>query len=176
MPSKALSGLTHRLVDVDEILKAHAAVAGAEPGRKRNVGALNRASVLLLNAHFEGYLEDAFSEALASYGENFDARHLHKSFMNPTPDKIDDFFELFGMKRPSRKISWKKASNKNVVAALNELVLTRNKIAHGEKNIAVRKTDVLRYRKYVEGFARTFDDLLCLHILKVSGKVPWLPS
>src|SRR4051794_5433606 len=55
MPSQALIGLTSRLKDVDELMKAHEAVGGVEPGRRYDVEGLNRASVLLLCAHFEGY-------------------------------------------------------------------------------------------------------------------------
>lgn len=64
VPSKALEALTERLSDVDQLVTAHQAVAGSARGRKWEVEGLNRAAVLMLCSHFEGYLEDVMAEAL----------------------------------------------------------------------------------------------------------------
>ena len=66
MPSNALAALASRLVDVDQLMAAHAAVGGDKRGRRYEVVGLNRAAVLMLSAHFEGYIEDVMREALAA--------------------------------------------------------------------------------------------------------------
>ena len=66
------------------------------------------------------------------------------------------------MKKPSKSISWQKAGNAAVRTNLNDLVLTRNKIAHGTTGVVVYKSDITRFRRYVEGFAKRFDAKLRL--------------
>src|SRR5438067_1514089 len=126
MPSQALAGLTERLSDVDQLMKAHEAVGGLEPGRRYDVEGLNRATVLMLCAHFEGYVEDVMTEALAALNTNLDAEPLLANFHNPWPERIDGLFTFIGMERPSRGISWQGANNASVRTNLENLVRTRN--------------------------------------------------
>ncbi len=139
MPSQALESLTTRLVDIDQLFIAHAAVAGSGPGKKGGVIALNRAGVLLLNAHFEGYLENVFEEALATFSPSLDGAQLYRWFSNPWPKEINKLFAFFGMKKPSDRPHWKGTSNKMVRDALEELVARRNQLAHGELNVKVKE-------------------------------------
>jgi hypothetical protein len=55
VPSDALGGLTGPLRDVDQLMAANKTVGGLEPGRRYDVEGLNRAAVLMLCPHFEGY-------------------------------------------------------------------------------------------------------------------------
>jgi hypothetical protein len=173
MPSQALVGLTSRLTDVDELMKAHAAVGGVEPGRRYDVEGLNRAAVLLLSAHFEGYVEDVMREALAALNPRLDPAPLTGSFHNPWPDRIDDLFAFIGLSKPCRSISWQRASNASVRANLEELVRTRNRIAHGVTGVRVYKYEVVRYRAYVEGFTSRFDRAVRTQVRALSGSNPW---
>jgi len=154
-------------------MAAHKEVAGESRGRKYYVGELNRGAVLLLNAHFEGYLEDVLAETLNALNRHMNSQRLNRSFMNPTPDKIDGLFELLGMERPSRRVRWRNASNTRVRGALKSLVEVRNALAHGEMGVSVLKKDVTRYRKYVEGFASRFDDAVLTHAREKLGVTPW---
>ncbi len=53
--------------DIDQLKAAHDAASGSTgPGRRWNTESLNRAAVVLLCAHFEGFLEDLFRESVAS--------------------------------------------------------------------------------------------------------------
>lgn len=77
------------------------------------------------------------------------------------------------MKKPSKSISWQKASNKSVRDNLEKLVRTRNKLAHGTTGITVYKDDVTIARKYVEGFSLRFDKAVRTQLKKLTGQYPW---
>lgn len=175
MPSHALSALTERLTDVDQLMAAHATVGGSDRGRRFNVEGLNRAAILMLSAHFEGYLEDVMAEALAALNQQLDPKPLTSGFHNPWPDRIDELFAFLGMSKPSRSISWQRAGNTAVRENLNKLVRTRNRLAHGTVGVQVNKSEVISLRKYVEGFAQRLDDLVRTQVLTLRGSYPWPP-
>ncbi len=156
-------------------MAAHRAVAGGKRGRKYEVEGLNRAAVLMLSSHFEGYLEDVMGEALAAVNAKLGAPTLTGGFHNPWPDRIDQLFSFLGMHKPSRSICWQKASNASVRTNLEKLVRTRNKLAHGTTGVQVYKTDVTSLRKYVEGFAQRFDAAVRAQVKTLTGKDPWPP-
>lgn len=156
-------------------MAAHAAVGGTLRGRRFEVEALNRASVLLLCAHFEGYLEDLMAEALSAINGSLQPTALTHGFHNPWPHRIDELFKFLGMSEPSKAISWQKAGNKAVRENLSELVRTRNRLAHGATGVRVYKTEVERYRRYVEGFATRFDRAVRNRMRIVTGSNPWPP-
>lgn len=173
MPSDALRALNSRLRDVDQLMAAHATVGGLDPGRRYDVEGLNRAAVLMLCGHLEGYVEDVMREALGKVDQRIDAKPLLSGFHNPWPDRIDDLFVFIGMSKPCRAISWQKAGNKAVRDNLEQLVATRNRIAHGTTGVTVHKGDVTRYRGYVEGFAARFDALVRAQLRTLIGSQPW---
>lgn len=81
MPSKALENLAGRLNDIDQLLKAHKAVAGGKVGRAYEVAALNRAGVVLLSAHLEGFIEDLVKECVSLL-------HANNVPMNDVPETL----------------------------------------------------------------------------------------
>lgn len=173
MPSQALAALTDRLQDVDQLMDAHRAVGGDQRGRRFEVEGLNRAAVLMLSAHFEGYLEDVMAEALAAVNPQLEVKPLTGGFHNPWPDRIDDLFAFLGMDKPSKSISWQKAGNAAVRNNLEKLVRTRNRLAHGATNVQVYKTEVTSLRKYVEGFSERFDAAVRDQVHTLTGTHPW---
>lgn len=173
MPSGALAALNDRLRDVDQLMAAHETVGGLEPGRRYDVEGLNRAAVLMLCAHLEGYVEDLMREALQAVDHRIDATPLLGGFHNPWPDRIDDLFAFIGMSQPCRSVSWQRAGNKAVRDNLEDLVRTRNRIAHGTTGVTVHKGDVTRYRRYVEGFASKLDRLVRTQLRTLTGSFPW---
>lgn len=173
MASEAFEGLTERLKDVDQLMAAHAAIAGPRPGRKYEVLGINRAAILMLSSHFEGYLEDVMAEALRAINPNLNAPTLTGGFHNPWPDRIDSLFAFLGLEKPSREISWRKAGNKTVLENLEILVRTRNKLAHGTTGVTVYKADITRIRNYVTGFAERFDQMVRAQVRVLTGSFPW---
>lgn len=95
MPSKALQSLTTRLNDIAELLKAHRKVSGDKVGRKYEVAALNRAGLVLLSAHLEGFIENLVEEcvslmhangvAVANVPARLRAAQLEATVMKPVP-------------------------------------------------------------------------------------------
>lgn len=156
-------------------MAAHAAIAGPQPGRKYEVLGINRAAILMLSAHFEGYVEDVMAEALHALNPTLRAPTLTGGFHNPWPDRIDELFAFIGLEKPSRGISWQKAGNKTVRENLENLVRTRNKLAHGTTGVTVYKTDVIRHRKYVTGFAKQLDEIVRAQVHTLTGAYPWPP-
>lgn len=174
MPSNALEGLTDRLKDVDQLMEAHAAREGTQRGRRFDVEGLNRAAILLLSAHLEGYLEDLVAEALHAINAELNPKRVNAGFANPSPDRIDDLFEFLGISKLTSQVSWRKASNASVKKALRDLVDMRNRIAHGALGVTVYKRDVTRYRSYVTGFAERVDEVVRQRVEGITGDgAPW---
>lgn len=147
------------------------AVAGPKRGRKYEVEGINRAAVLMLSAHFEGYLEDVKAEALYAINPELNAPTLTFGLHNPWRDRIDQLFAFIGMKKPSKNISWQKASNSSVRTNLEKLVGTRNKLAHGTTGVQVDKSEIVSLRKYVEGFAQRFDADVRARVKTLTGSI-----
>jgi len=175
MASRAHDEMTDRLTDVDQLMAAHAAVGGTQRGRRYEVVGLNRAAILMLSAHFEGYLEDVMTDALIALNPHLIPKPLIGGFHNPWPDRIDALFEFLNMSKPSRVISWRRAGNAAVRKNLEKLVATRNQIAHGTTGVTVYKNEVISLRKYVEGFAQRFDQLVHDQVEALTGVSPWPP-
>ena len=173
MASGAHDNLSARLDDLDQLMVAHEAVGGTERGRRFGVVALNRASVLLLSAHLEGYLEELMAEALDAVHTGLSPSELTGRFANPSTGNIDNLFAFLGLHKPSDSISWQAAGNTAVKKNINELVDTRNRIAHGATGVAVSKVEVKRFRGYVVGFAKAFDNLVRGRLRTLTGNYPW---
>jgi len=173
MASTAYDALSSRLDDIDQLMAAHGAVGGVERGRRFEVEALNRAAVLLLSAHLEGYLEDLLSEAVSAVHTGLATDDLTKRFANPTTGNVDGLFRFLGLNKPCDSISWQRAGNAAVKKNINELVETRNAIAHGTTGVTVHKRMVTRYRQYVVGFAKRFDNLVRDRVATLTGTSPW---
>lgn len=154
-------------------MDAHRAVGGDQRGRRFEVEGVNRAAVLMLSAHFEGYLEDVMEEALAAVNPQLKVKPLTGGFHNPWPDRIDDLFAFLGMQKPARSISWRSASNEAVRRNLEKLVRTRNQLAHGTTGVRVYKSEITSLRKYVEGFAERFDGAVRDQVHALTANYPW---
>jgi hypothetical protein len=175
--SQSHDALAARLKDVDDLLNGHTAVTAAHqanPGRRYDTMGLNRGAILLLSAHLEGYVEDLMEESLRHLNRTLDGKALRRGFMNPTADRIDEFFALLGLKKPTKdgRIRWQNCDNARVRRSLNELIETRNKIAHGTQE-TVHKKNVEQLKRHVEGFAGRFDDVVAEHMTTVLGTRPW---
>jgi hypothetical protein len=176
-PSPVFESLQTRLADVDDLMNAHVSIGG-KAGRPRGVEGLNRAAIVMLCAHLEGYVEDLFREALKAVHPKLDAAPLLNRFNTPKPANIDALFGAIGLPKASGGISWRGVDEEAVTKSLNKLVETRGRIAHG-RGVAVHvpKETVVRFRRYVEGFTREFDQRVWLHVLvTMKGKPSWVPD
>ena len=208
MSSKSLEAFSNRLKDVEQLLSAHSALTQfhrarkksekkdddgglnkiaevinaliVEPGRGRpaEVEALNRAGIVLLSAHFQGYIDDLLSEAaqIILNGKVKDIDGLVKlskpQSANPHPDIIEKMFNSIGVYEVLDEISWQKAKNDVIKKRLSDYIQLRNRIAHGKQE-GVSKQKVLQFKKFVEIFTRNLDEIVSQKIQLSTGRKPW---
>lgn len=175
MASRSLHALADRLRDVDELMDAHAhvQVAHAPADPTYELDGMNRAAILMLSAHFEGYLEELMRESLEAIDPQLDADPLLRGFGNPWPNRIDELFSFLGMRQPSHEICWEEATSSHVRGRLEHLVRIRNQVAHGQIDVSVAKADVTTLRTYVERFSRGMDGAVHAHLVTLTGREPW---
>ena len=152
----------------------------SEPGRGRRteVDAVNRAAMVLLCAHLQGYVEDVYTEAATALlaGKVTDIDSLVKqalsSFSNPHADRIVRLFASIGLPNVMSGVSWQKTSNQTVRQRLTDYIRVRNSIAHGGQD-KITKQKVVGFRRFVDVFVRNFDEKVRSEIQAVAGKTPW---
>ena len=209
MSTKALGQLYKRLEDIDRLLEAHKALSrikrleaasigqvdfvralgavqnalgGSLRGRRWGMEALNRAGIVLLTAHFEGYIEDLFAESAEVIAASvFDTTHYDvdsfitqstKAFRNPNPQNIRDLFTRLGLSDVLATVQWGAMSNKDVRDRLGNLVNLRHRIAHGEQP-SVTRSQLSREVTFVRRLAKNLDRRLYDYILSIVGVQLW---
>lgn len=110
MPSNAYNNLDKRLQDLTQIYQAHTARAGSTAGRKYGVEALNRAGVVLLSAHLEGFIEDLVKESIVVINAN-------SVPMGKLPDRLRAVQTEKDLIEPIREDDYKKANARICKAA-----------------------------------------------------------
>lgn len=182
MASRARNELATRLLDVDELIHAHAKLTGGTKGRpkQRQGAAVTRAGVVLLAAATEAFAEDLFEEAAELMYPSASKRRLGGLFDKTTRRlhtanvaNVDALFFSLGLPWVLDSISWQKFPNAVFKRSLNDLILARNKIAHGEQP-GVRLQQLWRWRRMVEHYSKRLEDIVSVHIADVTGStVPW---
>jgi len=206
MPSRAHENLGVRMRDIEQLLQAHTALtqfqrarraaeeAGGElakvsividrlvsqPGRGRRteVEAVNRAAIVLLCAHLQGYVREVHSEAaqalLQCKVKDLDVlvERAGSRFGNPHADQIDSLFASIGLPQVMEGLSWQSCSNRSVRTRLSDYIQLRNAIAHG-RQLPVHKAKVTSFKRFVEVLASNFDDKLGEEIRAITGTRPW---
>lgn len=173
MPSHARTNFDIGLEELDDLESLVQLKTGGAKGPSKGIAVARRASVLLLNAHFEAYLEEVLQEALTAVSAGLDSHRLARDFTTPRPRNIDHFFALLGIAKISHQPSWQKASNKTVRKNIEALQDARNAIAHGEAGAKAKKADIARFRGYVVGFADAIDEIVSNRIAAMTGTQPW---
>lgn len=209
MSTKALDQLNKRLEDIDCLLEAHKslsqfkqikaassghtdivhaltiaqrAFSGPLRGRRWGMEALNRAGIVLLTAHLEGYIEDLFEEASSVIASRvFDTTHYDvkafvtqatASFRNPRPQNIKDLFARLGLPDVLALIKWGTLTNVDVRKRLGDLVQLRNEIAHGQRP-SVTRQQLQREVGFVRQMAKNLDKRLYDYVLAMAGVTLW---
>jgi len=206
MASVAFNNLARRLDDIEQLIKAHTAltqfqraeraakqtgrelekilevveslVTAPGRGRRAEVEALNRAAIVLLSAHLQGYIEDLFNESaeilLSNKVRDITAliEQNRSGFSNPHAYRIDRLFASIGMPEITAGLSWRNASNKSIKNRLTRYVELRNGIAHGRQEM-IWKAKVLSFKQFVEVFAKHFDQRVSDELHATLKKAPW---
>ncbi len=171
--SAALDQLLVGLRELDDLENLVQLKTNGSKGPTAGINAARRAGVLLLNAHFEAYLEDVLQEALTALNAGLSAETIRRDFTTPRVRNIDRLFKLLGIEKISWSPSWQHASNKSVRGAIDELQDARNAVAHGDKDAKATKAALTRFRVYVLGFSRAVDDIVAERVRVMSGTKPW---
>lgn len=150
-----------RLRDLSLVVEAHRSLTGGGQGGYKQAHALNRAALVLLCGHFQGFVLDLFQETWegtypGSYGE-----WLVRGFSNPWPSDIDALFKYVGQTSLTATVDARKTklpspgikaptvvragrTKYTVRAVIQEMILVRNQSAHGGR-LSVSLRDVTNY-------------------------------
>jgi hypothetical protein len=183
---------TTRAAALDEIAEAHAAVGGPARGRRRATQQIKRAYAVLLAAEFQGFSRDLHTECvehllgviapppvlrLLLRGELMRGRQLDRGNAQPSSlgadfGRLDLAFWPALLVHDANSTAWRAD-----LEALNEW---RNAIVHQDFTstrlggiINLRITQVRRWRASCRRLARAFDEVMCGHLLALTGVSPW---
>ena len=191
MPSISLAQWSRsRAAALDEIAKAHSAVGGTQRGRRYATQQINQAYAVLLASQFQGFCRDLHSECVDylvttlapppplralvraefTRGRQLDTR-------NAQPSSIAADFGRLGLDFWVEVESYDAGSRKSILEVLNRW---RNAIAHQDfdpSELGGRTTlhlgQVRQWRSVCERLARTFDEVMRLHLKALTGASPW---
>jgi hypothetical protein len=193
MPSLSLAlWSADRSSALDEIEHAHRSVGGSGPGRRYATQQINQAYAMLLSSQFQGFCRDLHTECINHlihpvtvpdlqvmvYSSLILNRKIDRG--NPNPATLGADFNRFSLHFwPAVEVH--RPQNAQRKAFLEELNDWRNAIAHqdftpvmlrGGRPI-LRLSQVQAWRKACDGLARSFDEVLCVHLQGLTGTTPW---
>jgi hypothetical protein len=183
MTSQAAITLASRLNDFDEILAARDQICPTGAGRPANSqgAALLRAGTVMIAAALEAYVEDIFDAGIdlifasASPAERKSLKNnTSERLNNASVFKVDLLYFSLGVPwvTQSDKLCWQNCSNPSVRDTLDEIIVARNKIAHGA-DAKVTKPKALRWRDFADQFPKKFDVIVADHVELKTGARPW---
>ena len=162
----AVDDFASRLEDLQQLVRAHQATSGTGRGKRVGVEAVNRAALVMLTGHFQGFVIDLFIEAWSSRfpGSNVQPILARFRLNNPWPSDIDSLFSLVGKAKLTERAEWRPSASKagpgrtlttpafarsrsghQVRQVVAELVTIRNRSVHGARDVSVRMSDVTSY-------------------------------
>lgn len=190
MPSASLHHWrTVRCIALDEIVSAHKSIGGGGPGRRYATEQINHAYAVLLSAQFQGFCRDLHFEctrhlvqgigppALQSICRDSLVRARNLDRGNPNPGNIGSDFKTLGLEFwvEVRSLDSRNASRQAYLEGLNSW---RNAIAHQDYSklsggSKLQFKQVRAWRAACNQLAVAFDEVLCQHVLKITGNQPW---
>lgn len=152
----------------------HGGGRGAPPivGDNRIGASLNRSCIVMLSALLQVYVEEVFQEAakrsfpaLQNNQTSFDDywRQM-KNWGNPSDANIKTLFLKIGIPDVFQNLSWQRTNTADIMRKLNEINQIRNRIAHGNRKLALDGSPysltlakVIAYRDLVSNFGVRFE-------------------
>ena len=181
--------------DLDDIVDAHASVAGVGRGRRAATAQVNQAYVMLLSSHFQRFCRDLHTEAidhLAGALADPWARPIFANRLtegrkldvgNPNPGNIgSDFGRLRCNIWPAMAQTDARTAGRRL--RLERLNRWRNAIAHqdfggkadldlGGGRSELRFGDVEDWRRACDQLAGTMDAAVAVELTSLVGRSPW---
>lgn len=189
MPSVSLqTWQSVRSTSLDEIEEAHRSVDGSARGRRYATQQINHAYAVLLAAQYQAFCRDLHTESVWHLSRAVQLTPLQGVIRdefaldrkldrgNPTPGNIGADFNRLGLE------FWKEVKARDRYASsrrykIERLSLWRNAIAHqdfktiGPGSLQLKHVQV--WRVACNHLAVQFDLVMCDHLTKVTGRVPW---
>lgn len=111
--------------------------------------------------HFVGK-DAAYWEKIDQFPMPIDSERFNKGFSNPHFKKIKSYFRRFGYKTYEGDIKSLLARDASLtINMINQIVDTRNLIAHGDPSATKTPKDLKAVLKIATTFCRTTDDVFC---------------
>lgn len=196
MPSRAFQlWTTTRRARLDELYAAHAAVGGANRGRRTATQQINWSIALRISGEFQGYARDLHDEAsdelmarthftTAAHEDVFrNLLNLNRKLDggNATPSSLQEDFRRFGFTVLDEiKLGYTRGAN--WLKALEQLNTARNGIAHSDAGKIAKATggrpidlrEVRRWDSSARSLVKALDKTVAIKIAAVtSGVLPW---
>ena len=177
---------------MDEIEAAHTSLGGTSPGRRYVTQQINQMYAVLVASQFQGFCRDLHTECagelmtfinpptvvrhLVQYGF-IQGRQLDSK--NAQPASIGSDFALLGIKFWQEVYNHhpQNQSRKNELEILNKW---RNAIAHQNFSEvspsappSLTLLQVRHWRSVCHRLARSFDEVMRMHLQSLTGKTPW---
>lgn len=189
MPSESLRRWNEeRILALDEIEDAHAAVGGTERGRRYATQQINYAYAAILSSQFQAFCRDLHSESIDYLVTVVPAGlqdALHVEFLlnrtldrgNPHPGGIGSDFNRLGVAFWPEVYALHAANNRRR-ELLQELIDWRNAIAHqdfipvgGDPTLHLGR--VRSWRSALNALTGSFDRVLRSYLSGLMGVPPW---
>jgi hypothetical protein len=183
--------ITTRAVALDEIEQALAAVGGTERGRRYATQQINQAYAVMLASQFQGFCRGLHTECVDQLVRAIaPPAHLRPLVMaeftrgrqldrgNAQPGSLGSDFSRFGIN------FWVEVDNHDRRNRTRRLSLERlndwrNAIAHQDFDpvqlggVTLRLAWVRHWRTACQHLAGSFDEVMCQHLLALTGTSPW---
>jgi hypothetical protein len=193
MPSRSFQHwLSTRAATLDQVESAHQSVHGTGPGSRLVTLQINQAYVVLLSGQFQGFCRELYGECVDYLIRATTPAPLQRLYVtefglhrrldrgNPNPGNIGADFNRLGLELWA-EVEADHAQNAQRRQALEEMNNWRNAVAHqdfaptmllaGRPHLSLAQ--VRDWRKACEGLARSFDNVLCVHLQTLTGAAPW---
>lgn len=192
MPSKSFQEwTTTRSRSLDEMVNAHVSVGGTNRGRRFATQQVNRLYAVLLASQFQGFCRDLHTECVSHIVQS----RSHKSIQaiiqadltshrqldrgNAQSGSIGSDFGRLGIAFWDR-VGAHDGGNQDRKSALDLLNVWRNAIVHQDFRstklggaTTLQLSHVRRWRKACHALARSFDEVMRLHLEALNGSSPW---
>lgn len=182
MPSDANVKLRKRLHEIDEVISARDAICPPNAGKPalQKGAAVIKAGTTLLSAVFEAFVEELYEKTLDILHPTLPAevkelkKHTSEKNNNANNHQVNNLFFYVGIPwiMQSKKVCWRKFTNKKVRETLGHLSTARNKIAHGGSH-SVTKKQLVFWREFIARLADKLDVVVADHVEKQTGVRPW---
>lgn len=192
MASESLNTwLISRATKLDELENAHRAVGGRGRGRRYATQQLNQAYAVLLSSQFQGFCRDLHTEVSEHLVVAVGVERLHAALRaaftwnraldrgNPTPGAVGADFNRYDIRfwDSVHAVDCRNAGRQQRLEALNRW---RNAIAHQDFDAeelggaAVLSLRTVRgWRSACNGLAASFDNVMGVHVERLTGTRPW---